>query len=99
MNEYDIGDAVRFNANFKNSAGADTDPTVVVFKVKDPSGNAATYTYGGTGSNTLAVKDNTGDYHVDVTLDESGIWHYRWSGTGVLDAAEEAKLRVVDSAF
>lgn len=99
MNQYDIGDAIRFSANFKNSVPADTDPTTVVFKLKDPSGTITTYTYGGTGSNTLVVKDNTGDYHADVTLDESGVWHYRWFGTGVLDAAEEEELLVVDSAF
>ena len=99
MNEYDIGDAVRFSVNFKNIAGADTDPTNVYFKIKDPSGTIATYTYGGTASNTLLAQDNTGDFHIDLTLDEAGVWHYRFVGTGGLDGAEEAKLLVRDSVF
>jgi hypothetical protein len=99
LNEYDVGDAVRFSANFKNSAGADADPTTVVFKIKDPSGTIGSYTYSGTGTNTILEKDSIGDYHLDFTLDESGVWHYRWYGTGILDVAEEAQIKVRESAF
>lgn len=99
MNEYDVGDAVRFSATFANSGGTAADPSNVFFKIKDPTGTIGTYTMSGTGTNTDLVKDSVGNYHIDVTLDESGIWHYRWQGTGTLDAAEEDQLKVVDSAF
>jgi hypothetical protein len=43
---YDIGDAVRCSATFKDSSNAAVNPTTVTFKYKDPSGNVATLVYG-----------------------------------------------------
>ena len=87
MNAYDIGQQVRFSVTFKSQSGALTDPTGVKAKVQDPSGNEATYTYG---VGVAVVKDaGLGKYHLDLTIDEQGLWVYRWEGTGALIAAAE----------
>jgi|WetSurMetagenome_2_1015567.scaffolds.fasta_scaffold284039_3 hypothetical protein len=99
MNKYDVGDLVQSTAAFANNNGVATDPTTVVFKHKDPSGNIASFTYGGTASNTALTKLTTGTYALSWTLDEEGLWCYRWEGSGTIQAAEEGMLSVKDSAF
>ena len=95
-NVYDKGDLVRCSATFKNSAGAEIDPSAVTFKFEDPSGDATTYVYG---IDIELVRDDEGDYHVDISLDESGVWSYRWESTGVGEAAEERYFEVRPSLF
>jgi hypothetical protein len=99
MNKYDVGDLVQSTAVFANSNGAVTDPTTVIFKHKDPTGNIASFTYAGTGTNTALTKLATGTYSLSWSLDEEGLWHYRWEGSGTIQAAEEGMLTVKDSAF
>lgn len=86
-NRYDKGDLVRISAIF-TVAGTNTDPTTVTLKVKDPSGNTATYTYGA----AEITKDATGQYHKDITIDEGGVWPYRWEATGAVVTAGESYL-------
>jgi len=73
-----------------------TDPTAVLFKTQDPSGNETTYTFG---VDANVVKSAVGNYYADWTLDEEGRWFYRWEGTGVVVAAAEHALEVRDSEF
>lgn len=87
-NTYDVGDLVRLSAVFRNSAGAATDPTAPTLTYKKPSGTLVTVV-----SPTL-IKDSTGNYHYDVTLDESGSWWYRFSGTGAVTQAGEKEIVV-----
>ena len=96
MAVYDKGDRVRLSAAFTNLSDVATDPTTVVVKIKDPSGNVATSTYG---VDAAVVKDSTGNYHIDLDIDESGIWHHRWTGTGTIVAAGEADISVRKSNF
>ena len=96
MAAYDKGDKVRFTAVFKNIAEELTDPTTVTVKIKDPSGNSSTYVYG---TDLEVVKDSTGTYHIDMDIDETGIWHYRWEGAGVIKTAEESSFTVRTSEF
>jgi hypothetical protein len=93
-NNYDEGDLVRLTAAFTVASVA-TDPTTVTLKVKDPSGNVTTYTY----ALAEVTKDSTGNYHKDITIDEPGVWYYRWIGTGTVVAADEARLDVASSEF
>ena len=88
-NLYDVGDLVRISGPF-TVAGVATDPTTVTLKIKDPSGNVATYTY------ALAeiIKDSVGNYYKDIIIDEAGYWYYRWEGTGTVQAADEKYLFV-----
>lgn len=93
-NTYDINDRVRLSVTFTVSS-TPTDPTTVTLKVEDPSGNEATYTY----ALAQVTRDDTGDYHYDLTLDEAGSWAYRWEGTGTVTAAYEATMFVKASRF
>lgn len=93
-NIYDIGDLVRVTGTFTVS-GTATDPTTVVCKIQDPSGNEVTYTY----SLGEVTKSATGIFYKDVAIDESGVWYYRWIGTGACVAGGEGNLRVRRSEF
>jgi hypothetical protein len=93
---FDIGDAARCRATFLDDAGNPVDPSTVQFQVKDPSANIDDFVYG---VDPEVVKDGTGLYLVDVPLDEAGIWYYRWSCTGDVQAAEEDQFTVKQSEF
>ena len=95
-NTYDIGDLVRCTGTFTNAAGNAIDPTTVTFKVRDPPLNETEYVYG---DDAEVVKDGVGVYHVDVSVDESGRWRYRWESTGTGQAAGEAEFSVRRSGF
>lgn len=88
---YDIGDLVRVSGAFTDVNDADIDPTTVTFKFTDPSGNTTSYTYV---TDAEVVKDSTGHYHVDVSVDEAGTWYYRWESGGSGQAAEEGSFVV-----
>lgn len=87
----------RLEATFKNISDTNTDPSEVIINVVAPDGTATAYT-GGQLTNSA-----TGVYHVDVLLDQSGIW--RWSGKGddalgeTLVAYGETVLHVRDGAI
>lgn len=73
-----VGDATRLGNTFTVS-GVNTDPTTVTLVVTDPSGNVeGTYTYAGGTVNRSAA----GVYYRDVTVDEDGVWGFKWTGTG-----------------
>ena len=84
MSVYDIGDGIRLTANFTLNDVA-TNPTTVVVKLTDPSGNSGTSSPTNTG---------TGAYYEDVIVDEAGKWYYRWTGTGAVVAASEGHFFV-----
>ena len=95
-NTYDIGDLVRCSVTFTNAAGTPTDPTAIIGEFQDPSGNETSYTHG---VDVELVKDDTGDFHFDVVIDESGYWFYRFAGTGTVVAAAECFFIVRASEF
>jgi len=94
INIYENGQKVKCAVMFTVSDIA-TDPTTVTAKVKDPSGNVSTYVYG---TDEEVVKSSAGNYYIDVTTDEKGLWHFRFEGTGTCVAVEESAFRV-RSAF
>jgi hypothetical protein len=75
--------------------GTNTDPTTVTLKVQDPSGVEDTYTY----ALGQVTKSAAGVYYRDVAVDEKGVWHYRWIGTGTVAAADEDYFFVRESQF
>jgi hypothetical protein len=85
MSLHDIGDAVRLFIDFKTLAGAAADPTTVTLTVQAPDGTTTTPAHS---------NPSTGRYEAVVTLDQAGVWVYRWEGTGVIDAAEEGAIGV-----
>lgn len=86
---YDKNDLIRLTGTFTVSSVA-TDPTTISLAVKGPSGTTDTYTY----ALGQVTKSATGIYYKDVTLDECGIWRYKWSGTGACQAVGEGWLEV-----
>lgn len=92
---YDKGDHARLSADYTNISGVPTDPTTVYVTVRKPGGTTTTYTYGG----GQVLKDSTGRYRCDVSLDESGVWQYKWFGTGALVVAEEGQFTVRTTVF
>lgn len=88
----DIGDIVRLEAQFSTTAGLPTSPTTVSLRVIDPAGTALE-------PDPTPVNDNPGLYHYDLAITMSGLWRYRFAGTGAVVAAEEAKVFVRSSAF
>lgn len=72
-----VGDTVRLKNTFK-VAGTVTDPTTVALVVTDPSLVATTYTWAG----AEVTKASTGVFYRDVTVDEAGLWTYKFTGTG-----------------
>jgi len=95
-NFYEVGDLVRASAAFTNAAGTAIDPTVVIAKYKDPSGNVTSLTYGVDGT---LVKASTGNYYTDINADETGRWYYRFYSTGTGQAADEEEFNVRFSHF
>lgn len=91
MAAINIGDVRRVSVAFTNLAGAAADPTAVLLYVKKPGVGYTTYTYG---VDVSVVKDSTGNYHADLTLDTVGMWLFEWAGTGVVTANEGGQFRV-----
>lgn len=86
MTEYDMGDLVRASTAFTNSGGTATDPSTVTVKYRVGAGVVTTYVYG---TDAEVEKDSTGNYHVDILANISGVYHVRWEGTGTVTAADE----------
>lgn len=90
------GSVQRLTINLQSTAGVDTDPTALTFKLMDPMGTETTYTYG---TDAQIVKTSTGDYYVDVVPDRGGRWFYRWVSTGSAAGAQEGNFIVQASPF
>lgn len=89
-NTYDVGDSVRISSKFTVLRVAE-DPTTVVLKIKKPGATTSIeYSF----ALSEVVKDSVGNYHVDIAIDKSGRWQYRWEGTGACHAASEGSFMV-----
>lgn len=95
-NIYQVGDLVRCSGEFTDQAGTVLDPTDVFFSVKNPAGTITTYEYG---VDVALVKDSTGNYHVDVDANATGIWYYRFYSTGTGQTAAEGLFTVPVTNF
>ena len=92
---YQNNTTARLSAEFTDQAGSPVDPATVSVSVQPPRGaTPLAYRYG---TDIEVVKDSTGNYHVDVLLDKSGIWWYRWQGTDTDQIAAEQSLVVAGS--
>lgn len=92
---YDIGEPARLSAVFYDINGSEEDPTTLDCKVLSPSGALSIYAFGG----AVVVRDSKAHYHMDLTLDEVGDWHYEWEGTGLVLAVEPGIVRVRGTGF
>jgi hypothetical protein len=89
---YIEGQIYSFDAEFrfKNSL---EDPSAIRLKInKNPlEEETATLVYGVDPEITKIAK---GKYHVDIRLDESGVWHFRLESDGII-TVEQWKRRIV----
>jgi hypothetical protein len=94
---FDIGDAPIFTCVFRNRAGVPTDPTDVVFKLRDPEGVETTYTYE---ASDLVARADEGVYEFSTpTFEISGVHFIRAVGFGAVAAADEDSVNVIESGF
>ena len=95
---YDVGDVVRFSALFTDPENNDAaiDPPAVQFKIRLGTGTVTTYNYG---TDNQLVKDGTGRYHVDISMDTAGTYYARFSSSGSYQAAVEDRVTVRASHF
>jgi uncharacterized protein YfaS (alpha-2-macroglobulin family) len=94
--EFDLGDAPRAIAEFRDFAGVLTDPTTVTVKVRKSDGTNFTKVYV---TDSEVIKESTGIYHIDIATDVHGVWTIRWEGTGTVKAAIEQRFNVKRSDF
>lgn len=98
-NKYDIGDLVRLSGEFKDINENLADPTTVTLIVTSPSRVDYTYTL----AQAEVIRASVGLYYYDfdtsgITNDDAGTWHYRFVGTGAVQAAEEKAFIIRFSA-
>lgn len=92
---YDKGDRPRCKAEFKLNSTL-TDPSSITFKYKKPDGVSTSLVYG---VDSDLKRESTGIYYVDLDINLSGQWFYRFEGTGTVQAASESKFTVRTSEF
>lgn len=90
INTYDVGDSPVLTATFRDRDTELKDPTTVVCRVLPPSG---------TEQNPSPAQVSTGVYEAVITIDEPGVWHYRFEGTGAVEAAGDHKFKVRETQF
>ena len=95
-NTYDVGDLVRCFGKFTDQNGTVLDPTNVYFSFKNPAGTTTTYHYG---VDAQLIKDSTGNYHVDVNANATGIWYYRFFSTGTGQTSSEGLFTIPVTNF
>ena len=94
---YFIGQTVRLYAQFRqDNVLADPSGEVTIMH-RDPSGNETSEIYNGGAGNV--TKSATGQYYLDLTLDEEGTWYWRAKSAGDLVATGERTITVLESAF
>ena len=92
INHYIEGQTVTLSAVFTRTNVA-TDPTTITLKLKKPDKSSVVYTF----ELGEITRDGEGAYSRGVKLDQPGLWFYRWTGTGTVEAVGEHKLDVIAS--
>lgn len=64
------------------------DPTEIILKVEDPTGNVVTY------EAPVVIHDGVGRFHVDISVPLDGQWFYRWIASGQGQAAKRGSFTV-----
>ena len=96
VGRYDIGDMPEIRAVLTPPEGSAAVSTACTFKVRDPSGNEATFP--STGPAVTSDGDNVWVLTMQV-LDEAGLWFIRCTSPSGLIGAEECFITVRESQF
>jgi hypothetical protein len=95
---YNIGDQARIDI-LVLIAGVATDPAALTLSITDPSSNVVTYVYL---TDAELVRDGVGAFHLDLTIDELGLWTYSWlingsdTEDGTLITGQNYTLETID---
>lgn len=92
------GDVARFSISVLDPDDDTTavDPVALVVKVLEPGATTATtYTYG---TDAELIRSDTGEYYIDIELDDDGNWFVRMESTTPTDA-DEYFILVLPSVF
>jgi hypothetical protein len=89
VSAYDVGDVVILRARFLVNDVL-TDPTTVDLRVRSPAGAE---------SHPAVLRDGAGSFLAAAPITLSGLWRYRWVGTGAAAGAEEGFFEVRESSF
>lgn len=78
---YDVGDTARCTAKVKDQAGTMRDPATLSFELTQPSGVVVTYAWP---ANPEVVRVTTGDFYIDVPIQEQNgePYKYKWTSAG-----------------
>lgn len=95
MNSYLIGALVNLDASF-TVAGVLTDPTTLVYIVREPDGIETSFLYG---TDVEVVRLAQGRYRLQWRVAQSGAHYYRAEGTGAADGVQEAHFDTLTSAM
>src|SRR5678816_4032854 len=87
---YEIGDAARLRASFRDANNLPADPTTVELIVQAPNNTQTTYTY----DNLEIQRESIGEYFYDLLISQVGVYLYRYTGTGAVQAVEEGQITV-----
>lgn len=90
MSDYNKDQLVRFSAVF-TTGGTVEDPTTVELRVKEPSRATTIYYYP---SPADLTRDSKGTFHIDILLDEAGVYKYRWVATGLVQTSGQDQVIV-----
>lgn len=78
VNSYSYLTTVRITGTWEQNDVA-IDPDTVTFRFISPDEVTTSKVYL---TDSEVVRDSTGIYRYDLTLNEEGIWYYRWEGVG-----------------
>lgn len=73
------------------------DPDTVSARVLAPDATVSLHDY--LGSPEDIERDDVGEYHLDITPEQAGVWYFRFESTGDGSAADEHSFTVAASAF
>ncbi len=89
---FPLGDEIQATATFTSrTTGVASNPTTVVFRLRDPNGVESVV--------PTVTNPRVGYYMATFTPNWPGIWHSRWEGTGLVQAAIESQFEVRPSVF
>lgn len=83
---------VELSGTFRDTDGNLVDPTEVTLQVRAPGGTISSYTYGA----AEVTRASLGVFTKAVDLDASGVYFYRFKGTGTVVVAGWERLDVID---
>jgi len=97
MQSYIPGNAITLTCTFVNATTqAPANPTTVTLQTLDPEGVLTTYTASG----AIAIQNpSIGVFQCTIQPFLTGIWTYRWVGTGAVTAASEKSFEIKPSLF